>query len=1582
MQWVDLQTHGDTPHRAFEALCSLLFERWCHREFPQRVTKIYVTGAGGDGGVESLARLDDGSAIGLQCKWFRDPLQRGQFAQIKSSLRRAAQHRAGLGRYIVAVPRNLADGIDKDDSKTERQRWDEFASQARSDFPTVTAELWDEATIERLLAEVGGRGVISYWFSHVVVDHNRLQRLFKQAKAGWLSNRYSPDLHQAGEIETEVELRLNRREIPVEWRRWCAGLRKRIGIAHLAITQLARIEEISDALSLSSAKDLIATLARYADDLAARLNGPAIPSVPVRLREPAFDLDDLRAFLSERCGDDRVRHHLEAIEDLAEEWAEQVVTLAQLDALAPPVVFVADAGAGKTHACAHIVERALARNEPAVLIRARDFAPESSTWTLILQRCLEETGLSLEELLDALVSSARHIDVQSAATNGGQETTHPCRVLVVIDGLDESASATAWSTRLAELPATIVHRPVTFVATCRPSMLRDYEKLSDLSLIEIAASDPDLDAVFAAYIKASRIDAPPAVRWWLRSPLEVRLFTDVFEGATRDALSRQSFRIHELIRRKLELIADAVAPTQRVSAETAAPLVTKKLVKFADALLRTGGPISHTDAIMCLRGSGADEFPNALAALETLRDRGILLEIPSTTVDPLEDTGPFWDFAFETLHSYVVASRYASAPCAESLPYLHQHPQALLFTIVLRENAGTTMLMAEDWCNGLLDSEVLELRLDAISLMEFSRATNYRNYVEERLVASMPTCRAVLSHLVIPGMRVPAYPFGARFVLNKIKDLPVATRDVFWSGPRELDSEYAPWSGSGVQALENETLRDVDAWDTAPLLLLMSAASVVEAHRREVVWSIARWAAEQPDGISRLLHLLFETFNDPQVLEDAVAAAWAAVCLRPTNDWKGVVETMRAARWGLAFPYVPTLRFIRYCELLISLVTKERSKLVIAIPPVLPMDVRVGGTVNKEIGYGPIRGDLTWYVVPRSVSDFERATEYGTEDAFDEWQWDQNREAILQAFVEGRIRAGSPEEAVDEGRRCIGLIAKVRAEPSSRSVSGALSGFAGAQTAKDKRSNEVTNGTEAAPDLEATSTAQSAVTSGAFNDMDVDDETADVDYEEGTDNVGLDESNDDMDDNGRRRANGLAGHSTQRDTPWSERLRELLRQHAHRHGLDALTLRALAYGYVMARAAEMGWSEAIEDADGAIQGAYGRATHGSRSEVCSFFEKYLWLALGELRAFLSFRLADADPKGRLAPSRMQDVDNPTDLMDTATVHVPLSRWDSLVAPVSLTEKWARERANEWVRLTSPVPIKEVAFFRGHDLHKSTANPDAFPEDAQWIAIHGYLHLREADSQADRDVWSSALLIQKEDIAIVEEDAAAGLLLSRHDLYDAHSGLARDGTYVGPFEALWMTDAEITTPMTHTTVVVHDGKLVIAEVPMYPAVVESHWKGPKERTFFYPSKVLRESLGITAYTNGCFLRSDGTVVAVHAKIAGANEWNDSEIGPPSGRWLLVRRDLLSEHLKSESALLIAMQARTEAADYLKKREVGWDCIEQRSVLLYDGIVDRIPIEEVHRLHLPMTGRESAVDAVESTLPHTADATNDEDETEER
>lgn len=62
MNWQHFQTHNEAPTQAFESMCNQLFDLWCEKTYPDSLkTVTIVNGSGGDGGVESFARLKNGT---------------------------------------------------------------------------------------------------------------------------------------------------------------------------------------------------------------------------------------------------------------------------------------------------------------------------------------------------------------------------------------------------------------------------------------------------------------------------------------------------------------------------------------------------------------------------------------------------------------------------------------------------------------------------------------------------------------------------------------------------------------------------------------------------------------------------------------------------------------------------------------------------------------------------------------------------------------------------------------------------------------------------------------------------------------------------------------------------------------------------------------------------------------------------------------------------------------------------------------------------------------------------------------------------------------------------------------------------------------------------------------------------------------------------------------------------------------------------------------------------------------------------------------------------------------------------------
>ena len=189
MDWSNFNLHGDAPERAFESFTGIIFERWCYREYPSQIsTVVFVNGAGGDGGVEAYAQLNNGQLIGLQAKWFKDALASSQIDQIKKSLETATKNRNGLMRYVVCVPRDLSDGkSQRRQTTTERDRWNKFINSANTNHPGITVDLWDETRITALLAELGSEGLRRYWFEGSVTDIEYLSLKFNQAQSKWLA---------------------------------------------------------------------------------------------------------------------------------------------------------------------------------------------------------------------------------------------------------------------------------------------------------------------------------------------------------------------------------------------------------------------------------------------------------------------------------------------------------------------------------------------------------------------------------------------------------------------------------------------------------------------------------------------------------------------------------------------------------------------------------------------------------------------------------------------------------------------------------------------------------------------------------------------------------------------------------------------------------------------------------------------------------------------------------------------------------------------------------------------------------------------------------------------------------------------------------------------------------------------------------------------------------------------------------------------------------------------------------------------------------------------------------------------------
>ncbi|RZK86675.1 MAG: hypothetical protein EOO62_40420, partial [Hymenobacter sp.] len=436
MNITHLNTHQLGPDRAFEALCNQLFERWVRATYSGQVRYFQtVNGAGGDGGVEAYAELHSGEVVGVQAKWFVGSFQDKQIKQIRKSVVTAKQVRPSLQRYVVCIPRELQ-------------------SHARIKVG------WDAHRLLEQLQVPGNEGIQRFWFEKEELSLPALQHTFQVAEAGWLRERYSPELHQQGLIEQAIAAMLF---TPAHRQQLVAGVTQQMTRVQLAIQLLADYQQ--QAVPGPALATQLQELRAYWQSLEQRLKGIKAafergqdqPSLPPPSASP--DGLALAEALEQALVPTTLRsvkpQLLTAVATLTGPSVERELAKL-LQANAPHNLLVLGRpGTGKTHALAKAAAEHLRAGQPAVIIRAK--STPGIDWPTILRSALG--GLlawSAEEIwtgLEALAVRADSYRALARQASGQLETEEPTKVLLCVDGVEEAANPEEWKTRVAELRA-------------------------------------------------------------------------------------------------------------------------------------------------------------------------------------------------------------------------------------------------------------------------------------------------------------------------------------------------------------------------------------------------------------------------------------------------------------------------------------------------------------------------------------------------------------------------------------------------------------------------------------------------------------------------------------------------------------------------------------------------------------------------------------------------------------------------------------------------------------------------------------------------------------------------------------------------------------------------------------------------------------------------------------------------------------------------------------------------------------------------------------------------------------------------
>lgn len=192
MNFKNINDFGQGKTDSFEALLKVLARR---EQLDDAVEFQPNDGRGGDGGVEALWLLKDGSKIGYQSKFFSS-LEDAQWRQMDKSVTQALATHPELVKYIFALPFDLTPNRGpKTKGKSQQEKWDDHVTKWKAEAAklsiTLEFELWGATALTDKLMKDGNGPLRTHWFGEQVLDNRWFQKQVTTA-ALKLDDRFNP----------------------------------------------------------------------------------------------------------------------------------------------------------------------------------------------------------------------------------------------------------------------------------------------------------------------------------------------------------------------------------------------------------------------------------------------------------------------------------------------------------------------------------------------------------------------------------------------------------------------------------------------------------------------------------------------------------------------------------------------------------------------------------------------------------------------------------------------------------------------------------------------------------------------------------------------------------------------------------------------------------------------------------------------------------------------------------------------------------------------------------------------------------------------------------------------------------------------------------------------------------------------------------------------------------------------------------------------------------------------------------------------------------------------------------------------
>ena len=485
--------------------------------------KRFVRNGRPDGGAECYWELESGDIWMWQAKFFASTPGASQFEQIGDSVKTALRLHKNVKRYYIAVPQDLPDD-GKVGTKSARKRYEDKVAQWRQMEGAGNIEFtyWGKHELLDMLSRKENEGLAYFWFNKNEFTEKEFDDQNKKAIDA-LGARYTPALN----VELEISKVFD-------------GLSRNTRFEERFKNNLAKFKKTWQRILLTKEDlqtDAYKVLSKCVDEIFEEnehivFDGTEtipVDSIAAKAQETADAawafieiLEDKQKKQSEKRDKEAKRmDYSYTIRDVRELYYESHRVKSYLEeaeckaANTPIIVMDGEAGVGKSHLLADVVEERRKVGQYSFLFLGQHFNNHEDPWTQIFKQ-LKFKGTD-SEFLEAL---------EAKAEASGQ------RIVIFIDALNEGGGKELWSSHIVSFINQIKEHPwlglvMSIRSTYIKAIFREEKADGILMLTHRGFENRSFDAI-KLFFKNSNITLPsvPLLLPEFKNPLFLRMFCD------------------------------------------------------------------------------------------------------------------------------------------------------------------------------------------------------------------------------------------------------------------------------------------------------------------------------------------------------------------------------------------------------------------------------------------------------------------------------------------------------------------------------------------------------------------------------------------------------------------------------------------------------------------------------------------------------------------------------------------------------------------------------------------------------------------------------------------------------------------------------------------------------------------------------------------------------------------------------------------------------------------------------------------------------------------------------------------------